>query len=310
MTGAVHDGEGRLLRSSLRVLEGDRVPVDPEMAPVEDRAGARRVSRAVYGGSLYMALGHLLFETAPRLWPLMDLERRREGPDGVRVVFHAAPDFRLGSFNKRPMFRGLLAAFGIRPDDILIATEPLAIDLLYYPEPLAIYHDYMHPLMAEVFDHLVAELGRGGGLRGALLGRQSRAKRVFLSRSRWPHDVRIANEGEIEGVFRERGFAVVHSQELAPPDLVRTLQAAEIVAASDGTHGHLVAFCRPGTRVLLIDTRPVPTQVAIEKVRGLRALHLPVYIDPEGIWDGDTRRVETGRLAAFVDVALQTSGSS
>jgi capsular polysaccharide biosynthesis protein len=161
--------------------------------------------------------------------------------------------------------------------------------------------------MSDVFDHLGAALGRADRLGPRLMpARAERAARVFLSRSRWRHEVRIANEAELEEMFRARGFAVVHPQDLPPHELVQTLQAAAVVAASDGTHAHLAAFCGPGTGMLLLDTRPVPTQVAIARMRGLRALHLPVYINPEGIWNEETRRLDPGPLGAFVDLALET----
>lgn len=305
MTGAVHDGEGRLLRSSLRILAGSPLPVDPDIAPAADVAVARRLPAGLYGGTLYMALGHHLFETVSRLWPLMAFERRAQGARGARIIFHGSPGLHLGGFSRIAMLRESLAAFGIRRADILVVEEPLRVDVLHYPEPLSIYHEFMHPLMSELFDHLASELGRARGLAAALPSRKAAAKRVFLSRSRWPHEVRITNEDELEATFRARGFATVHTQELSPHDLVRTLQAADTVAASDGTHGHLVAFCRPGTRTILLDTRLVPTQVAVEKVRRLRALHLPLYIDPEGIYDRESGRVDPGRLGPFLDAALE-----
>jgi hypothetical protein len=300
-TGAVYDATGQLVRSSLGFSEGDFEPLDPAFQPPERAAAAHRMTRAVYGGTLYFVLGHFLFETVARLWHGVDFAaRRRIGRGGLPVIFHPWSGLDLDGFFKNRLYRKTLSALGITRDDIVLANIDLSVETLYYPTPLSIYHVTLHPMMSMVIDHLVHELRTRPAPLAGLVRRAT--PRVFLSRSRWNANRRVRNETALEDLFETHGFTIVHPQRLSPAELIETLQNAEIVASTDGSQAHLMAFCRPGTRTLLIDTRPVPTQFAIEKLRMLRGLHIPVCTN--GMWDPDDGAIDlseqTDRLLAAV----------
>nr|WP_246413413.1 glycosyltransferase family 61 protein [Methylobacterium brachythecii] len=257
---------------------------------------------------LFLILGHFLFESAARLWLQIDFPRNFDKGEPVPVIFHPSRDFDLGVFGTYPIFRDSLAALSVRRRNLLLADEDFKVDLLYYPEPLSIYHEYVHPLMGRVIDHLITELKRPRTLAARWTSKLKTAAppRIYVSRSRWHENRRIANEHELEDVFREHGFAIVHPQDLAPHDVIRLMQGADLVASSDGSHAHLLAFAKRGTRSLLLDTRPVPTQTAIEILRELRALHVPLWQDPDGIWDQEGQKVKTSELSTFLDVYLSS----
>jgi hypothetical protein len=302
-TGAVYDGQNELVRSSLGFSEGDFTPLDPDRIAPERRDGAQPVRRAVYGGTLYSILGHFLFETVARLWHGVDFAPRyRIGRGSLPVVFHPWPGQELSALLRNPLYRQILAALGIRPGDIVLATVDLKVETLYYPSPLSVYHVTLHPMMGIVLDHLVAQLQARRSALARLISRKPPRTRIFLSRSRWAVHRRVSNEPALEALFRAQGFTIVHPQKLAPGELVELLQDAEIVASTDGSQAHLVAFCRPGTRTVLVDTRPVPTQFAIEKLRQLRGFHIPVYTN--GLWNAETGAIEVSatleRLIAAV----------
>ncbi|MCE4225975.1 glycosyltransferase family 61 protein [Methylobacterium sp. C25] len=307
-TGAVYDTERRLIRSSLRLDPDADQPIDPETVPESRYTSARRVPRAIYGGMLFLILGHFLFESAARLWLQIDFSQNFNKGEPVPVIFHPSRDFELGVFGSYPLFRDSLAALSVRLRNLLLADEDFRVDVLYYPEPLSIYHEYVHPLMGRVIDHLIAELKRPRTLAARWSSRLKTPAqpRIYLSRSRWHENHRIANEYELENVFRERGFAIVHPQELAPHDVIRVMQGADLIASSDGSHAHLLAFARRGTRSLLLDTRPVPTQTAIEKLRELDALHVPIWQDSEGIWDQESKKVRLDEFSAFLNAYLSS----
>ena len=302
--GAVYDGQNRLVRSSLGFSEGDFTPLDPDEIAPERRHAARHIKRAIYGGTLYSILGHFLFETVARLWPGMDFASRLGiGRGALPVIFHPWPGPHLAKFLRNPLYRQILGALAIRPRDIALATIDLSVETLYYPSPLSIYHATLHPMMGTVLDHLAEQLRpRSSSLAGMLrLGRPS--TRIFLSRNRWAVHRRVRNEAALEDVFRAQGFRILHPQGLSPGDLIATLQNAEIVASTDGSQAHLVAFCRPGTRTMLIDTRPVPTQFAIEKLRQLRGFHLPVYSN--GLFDEQTGLLDLSPFEELVATAIK-----
>ncbi|MGY2049569.1 glycosyltransferase family 61 protein [Methylobacterium sp. JK268] len=313
-TGAVYDGDLRLVPSSQRRDPAAPQPADAEILEAGAREGALHLPRAIYGGILFLVLGHFLFETAARLWVQVDLG----GPAAPRdarlpVVFHPCDGFEMWAFRHHPFLVRSLAALGVDEDNLVLATQAISVDLLYYPETLSIYHEYVHPLMARVLDHIGDRLEEEGRFARLRPRRAPSCRRVFLSRARWTLNVRIDNEAEIEEVFRAQGFTILHPEEMTPRAVVRAMREAEYLASSDGSHAHLAAFARPGTRCLHLDTRPVPTQAAIERLRGLRAVHVPLFENPAGLWDASSRRVDPAKLASLLALLLaevpgETSG--
>ena len=305
-TGAVYDGRNRLLRSSLGFSEGPYTPLDPDEIAAERREGALRVKSAIYGGTLYYVLGHFLFETVARLWLGVDLARRR-GRGDFPVIFHPWPGLDLDAFFANAMYRSVMEALGIRRRDVGLAHADILVGALHYPSPLSIYHEYLHPQMGPLFDYLGDELERRRGFLPRLTApRAGRPARIFLSRGRWPANRRILNEAALEELFGAQGFAIVHPQEVGPARLVALLRGASVVASTDGSQAHLAVFCRPGTRMILIDTRPVPTQFAIAKLRDLSALHVPICTN--GQWDPADRLVDVSpRMERLIAAALRAA---
>ncbi len=108
----------------------------------------------------------------------------------------------------------------------------------------------MNALLDHMPDHLVSKRPRRFPFPAP-----KRPKRVFLSRSKWQLHVRIANEAAIDEVFPRAWLRRVHPQELPPDEVIALMREAEAVASSDGSHAHLLAFARPGTRCFHLDTR-------------------------------------------------------
>ena len=326
-TGGVYDASGKLQEALVRPMSGERDlrPVDPPEIDPTALTAATTIDTGYYGGSLFPSLGHFLVETLGRLWLWLDFASRgRTRDERVKIVFHHWPDLSLADIFANRLYRALFGALGIRPADIqLVQDRPLKARILHCPYPLSIYHHYMHPLMSDLFDHLAREVvapGRGAPSYLPLaLGRVVRSAardprrgragspqdRIFLSRSRWMENKRILNEDELEDVFRARGFSIVHPQDLSPVDLMRRLGAADIAASSDGSTAHLLAFCRPGTRMLLLDTRPVPTQFALDKLRGFRSFHVQLF--DNGCFDPATGLLDVkSELAPTIRHVLET----
>ena len=76
----------------------------------------------------------------------------------------------------------------------------------------------------------------------------------------------------------------------------------DVMVATDGSHAHLAAFCRPGTRVVLLDTRPVPTQFAIAKLRDFAAFHVPLFETP--LYRAETGITDPDMLGRLIDQAV------
>lgn len=309
-SGAVYDGQGRLQEALVRPVSGefDLRSVDPKTIDPAAFGSATSIEAGYYGGILFPSLGHFLVETLARLWLWSDFANRgRDRAERVKIVVHHWPDLSLAEIFANRLYRALFGALGIRGTDLqLVQDTPLRADVLYCPSPLSIYHHYMHPQMSRLFDHLAEQIIQSGS--GALRLPRSRgapARRIFLSRSRWAANKRIRNEDQLDDLFRRQGFAILHPQDCDPVDLMRHLGEAEIAASSDGSTAHLLAFCKPGTRTLLLDTRPVPTQFALDKLRRFRSFHVQLF--DNGHFDPITGLLDlTTDLEATIGTVLQT----
>jgi hypothetical protein len=280
-TGAVHDASGQLIASSQRHNPGDIVPADPlTLGPQAlQRAAECRFGTALYGGILFPILGHFLMESLARLWPLLCV-----APCERRVCFHPWPGLEIDAFFSNPLYVAALRALGLARDNILVIQQDCSVDTLLLPT-----------LMATLADHVSAAIAEPASAARP-------TPHIYLSRSRWSENTRICNESAIDDWADRRGFRVVHPQDTPPGTLLRLLTQAETVVASDGSHAHLALFCRPGTRVLMLDTRPVPTQFALAKLRRFRTLHLP--LSERLGYDPDQRTVDAQALGPLMETAL------
>jgi hypothetical protein len=303
-TGAVYDNQGMLVTSSLGFNEGEFAPLDPPSIDPTAFAAAHRLETALYGGTLFPIMGHFLFETVARLWPLVDLKPDREvSSSGTKIVFHPWLELELRSFLSNPLYKRIFEVLGIQERSIVLADRDLRIELLHYPCTLSVYHRFMHPLLGRVLDRIGDALARDASPFGRFKGRRAPSRRIFLSRSRWAVHRRVKNETLLDELFAQHGFEIIHPQRIQPGPLVRALREADVVASTDGSQAHLAAFCKPGTSTLLLDTRPVPTQFAIGVLRDLNAIHLPLYANE--LWNRTTGEVEISpRFNALVETAM------
>jgi capsular polysaccharide biosynthesis protein len=79
------------------------------------------------------------------------------------------------------------------------------------------------------------------------------ARRLYLSRKRAAVR-RILNEGDLETLLRDNGFATVHLESCSWSEQVAMFASAEVVLAPHGAALANIAFCRPGTVVAEIST--------------------------------------------------------
>jgi hypothetical protein len=105
----------------------------------------------------------------------------------------------------------------------------------------------LHPAVASLVDGLLHRLvgdARGGG------------ERLYLSRRRldlrWRWHM-IENEEAIEDLFRDRGFTIVHPEQLGIREQLALFSRASFIAGSYGSALHNSLFSPPGTRVLSLN---------------------------------------------------------
>jgi capsular polysaccharide biosynthesis protein len=83
---------------------------------------------------------------------------------------------------------------------------------------------------------------------------------IYVSRysiSKGSHSTRqMLNEGELISRLAAIGFAIVEPEELSFPELVQTFSGARMVVGPAGSGMFNVVFCRPGTKIVDIESEP------------------------------------------------------
>lgn len=268
MRGAVHDGDGRLVRESQKIggLGGGQIAqADPDRTPV--RADARRLPGTwLYGGHFMRHFGHFITETLSTLWPIELLEQH----DVRGLVFHAyfadTPED-VADWQQQLLD---LAGYAGLPVHV-VHRLPLATDRLLVPTRAVTLNGWAHPEAVTVWQRAASAAGRADG-----------PDRVFLSRSefnrrggsgRQPLRTDAEWDEALDAAFADAGFAIVHPEQLPVVEQVRLAAGAEILAGASGSALHLSIFGPSDQRVIELGDRrspdePVPMQLALDAACG------------------------------------------
>lgn len=138
----------------------------------------------------------------------------------------------------------LLNAAGVSENDLLFFDEPLRVDELYFPEPAVKLRKYMHPAAHELLWSVGDRLYRP---------ELCTPERIYISRSRVAERP-LTNEAEIEELFREHGFAILHCQDMPIEDQITAFRNARWIAGPGGSGMHNAVFSRPDSRILILSS--------------------------------------------------------
>ncbi len=116
------------------------------------------------------------------------------------------------------------------------------------------------------FDPIVRELVRRADLA---LGAPSGSERIFLARRDFRHR-RLVNRLSIEAVAEERGFRIVHPEDLSFARQAAALRSANFIVAPEGSAIFLAMFARPGTRLCILSH---PLTDVLADYNGLLSVH-------------------------------------
>ena len=110
-------------------------------------------------------------------------------------------------------------------------------------------HAFLDPESHALFQGLAREnLGTGGGRR-LYLSRMGRASNGGSTRQ-------MLNEAELASAVAALGFEVIEPEQLSPAQQIAAFGSADIVVGPSGSAMFNVVFCRPGTKVLDIESEP------------------------------------------------------
>jgi capsular polysaccharide biosynthesis protein len=184
--------------------------------------------------------GHALTEQVSHLWGWA--RARAEDPSLGALV---SADFgELTSWQ-----RDLLAAGGVPPDAVHVATGPVRVERLVGCTPMFSRPAYVHPGLRETYDAISAALseraGPGPWPRRVFLGRRS-TKRACV------------NAAELEAEFIDAGFDVVLPEALPLADQVELVRRADVVAGYAGSAMFHVALAAAPKHVVLVVSESYP----------------------------------------------------
>lgn len=287
--GGVYESTGRLIVDSQRAISARVWRSNPpgwrgrRTQPEWSLPPTRMSGRSFFGGHYSPGFGHVLLEIMARFWPDADY-----GEYDQIICYPRRPDFVIAD---APYFSVLLDCLGAAPSQLRLVQEtPLLLDQLDVATSAFLLKSAADRRFFELFDRIGDRLAAANPPVAGL------SDRIYLSRSRLDSSRRATNEERIEDLMRKRGFTVHHPQEMAFSEQVARVRAAQVVAGCDGSALHLVAFARPGTRLLAIDARAVPSQFVLDAGRGVDALHVLAVAaeltSRTGRWTADLALVE------------------
>jgi hypothetical protein len=229
---------------------------------------ARRMpGRGIYlGHFMGRHYGHFITETLSTFW----IFEKLDAGEFDYFLFHP---FVFGT--DMPAYaRFCLDRFGLAPEKIVFALEtPLVLDEVIVPQRLLRLNHSADPRLRSVYRRISA----------AVPHLPEPTRRVYLSRRglnmRKFHRV-VANEVQIEAVFRQAGFEIVRPEGMPFPDQIALYADAAILAGLSGSALHNSVFVREGTLTIeLGDPRykgsPAPTQVLCDRISGTRSVFVP-----------------------------------
>ncbi|NPC98940.1 glycosyltransferase family 61 protein [Nocardioides sp. zg-DK7169] len=175
--------------------------------------------------------GHLTTEVVCRFWGWD--EAKRQIPD-LKALVHVRPKPDAGRLE-----RMLLTAYGVAPDDIVIAEQPVRLRTVVGASPMWHNQDphHAHPDIVDTWHRLTA----------GLLGDASPGthERIFVSRGPGLANRRpCRNQAELERFFADRGFHVFYPEDLPMQEQVALFAGARVVAGFGGSAMFNLMHCQ------------------------------------------------------------------
>lgn len=220
--------------------------------------------------------GHWLIDMLPRLAMLSHLF-----VEDVPILLNAVP----------PWAGYFLEALDIDPRRIKAhPARSFSVETAMIPTMAKAGHVLARRLLNEAWDRVVDYHSRHPA-------KVKTARKLFLSRSRWELRQReFSDRAKVDELMAQRGYAVIHPEDLSTSQQIALMQSARVVIGEDGSALHNVAFCRRGAVLGVLSTpeRDSFYHYSICQIRG----HKVGYCSVPEAQDG---KAPERRLNAFLD---------
>lgn len=171
--------------------------------------------------------GHVLVEALPMLWGYGYV------PKGTKVAT---------SIIMTPNYVKMFKALGVDVDSVITINRPVIPKSAYFPGLPLIRRTSIHPLSWLIFDKL-GELKKESKI--------TPPKRIYISRSKIS-ERELVNEVEVERVFEELGFTIIHPQSHPIEDQIAMFAGAEMIAGTGGSAMHNMIFSAENVKILIL----------------------------------------------------------
>lgn len=238
-----------LLPESFSTADGHR-----QVNPTLDKLGPRFAHRPVLPPDLETLagpffhlenvmpghFGHALTEQVSRLW---GWPAARAAHPGLKALLFA-PDGRLPAWQT-----DLLAAGGVPPEAVHVATRPVRVGTLVAGTPMFSRPAYVHPGLRPTYDEIGATLEAQASPRAW-------PARVFFTRR--PVKRSCRNAGEVEARFAAAGYEIVYPEDHPLADQMAMVRAAEAVGGFGGSGMFQVGFAGGPKHVVVVTSETYP----------------------------------------------------
>ncbi|GAA2015552.1 glycosyltransferase family 61 protein [Brevibacterium samyangense] len=272
--GAIYTDDGNLVSQSQRGFgpgQTQFVPDDPERLPNFGSEPRHLDGSWFYGGHWMNHFGHFIIEALPAIG------LHRPGYAGLlfhRFIWNGEPSswqrelLRLAGWDPSTPISIVGGEPGpqVTVERVSIERRPVVLGLVASKRAVEIWQEVARRASAEA----TAEIGHH--------------PKVYFSRTHLNHDNRFTrNDRVLEDRMAERGFHVVHPQELPVAHQLALAANAEVIAGIAGSNLLLSAFAPAGTRIIEIGNRRNPVQGQhMQRALSAATGHLHVFLPYAG----------------------------
>ncbi|WMB13905.1 glycosyltransferase 61 family protein (plasmid) [Enterobacter hormaechei] len=172
--------------------------------------------------------GHFLLEVMSRLWCYKSIDIKN-------LIF-------ITSIKPSPYHEVILAPFGISISQVKYFDKPVLCRKLLISSQGYVLEHSVSDLAHSVWDKI-----------GAYYDDGDTSERVYVSRSIWSKQRNLINEKDIEKIFLDEGFTIVHPEKMSPIEQIKLFRSAVNIAGPSGSGFYNAIYSNKiGKRLILV----------------------------------------------------------
>ena len=244
---------------------------------------------AICMGFFHSVWGHNFTDNIKRFWFLYTDEGKQLVADGARIVYVCEANRSISDNGKR-----LFAMADVDFSMFEMVKQSTRFKKLYVPDPSLIHATITHEPIGErsYTKEFLQTIQR---IKDKIEPLRPGLEKVYFSRVGLSSTFyREVGEWEIESVFRQKGYKIVHPEKLSLDEQLSILASCREFASTEGSIAHNVIFCQPGTQVVIVRKADYINtyQMVINAIANLNVTFVdahrtkPPYFIDNKIWSG------------------------